>query len=75
MNHLFFLKLIAELLDDEKPTSDEIKVAKKILKEMIESPIREMEQVDKESLRIMDIYGHHPLSDKDAEQARKELLG
>ena len=78
MNHLFLLKLIAELLSSDKPTADEIGVAKKILKEMI---------AENENLKTSIQYGYgktpeeaqymaekYPiLSDPAAEKARQEL--
>lgn len=68
MNHLFLLKLISELLSSDKPTADEIGVAKKILKEMIEDcqPVITNKKIT---------LGMVPSNlDPIAEQARKELL-
>ena len=72
MTPLFLLKLISELLDGT-PTKDQIECAKKIVKQMIEEPMREMEQVDKESLNIMNTYGK-PLLDEEAQKAKMELM-
>ena len=72
MNILFLLKLISELLDGT-PTKDQIECVKKFVKEMIEAPKREMEQVDKESLAMMPNYGQSNL-DEEAQKAKMELM-
>ena len=73
MNYFFLLKLISELLDGT-PTKDQIECVKKIVKEMIESPKREMEQSDKENLEFLHQYNKGTiLLDDEAQQARREL--
>ena len=70
MNHLFLLKLIAELLSSDKPTADEIGVAKKIIKEMIE------EQTIKPTTEIITgnlIDKSNVYLDSSALQAKREL--
>lgn len=68
MNNLFLLKLIAELLSSDKPTPDEIGVAKKILREMIEES--EPAIPPKYNKILEELSNLDPV----AEQARKELL-
>ena len=63
MTDLFLLKLIAELLEGDKPTQDEIGCVKKILKEMIGE--------DKSQIS----YDMTPSNlDPEAEHARQDLL-
>ena len=67
MTDLFLLKLIAELLEGENPTKDEIKVAKKVLKEMIE------ENKPTSGMLGVDNYNEPSNLTPEAEQARREL--
>lgn len=84
MTDLFLLKLISELLSPDKPTADEIGVAKKILKEMIE--VKKMEHIDYTrdarhcnickgyDCHTQDCPNNKSALDFEAQQAQKELL-
>ena len=68
MNHLFLLKLIAELLSSDKPTADEIGVVKKVIKEMIEENEPQKQQNYYTSTLPIDKN-----LDLDAQKAKQEL--
>lgn len=65
MNHLFLLKLIAEMLDSDKPTPEKVACARKILQQMIQ-------EYDKP--KIIE-YQLNPDLDPEALNAKNDLIG